>query len=201
MEEVMVKKILVCASWGYPLDTLEIRLFVKSVLDNVRTTVKAFHNNLPGNDWIKGFLRRHSNHLSERLVPNIKRVRAEVNSFIVNEFFDNLEISLDGIPPENIINYDETNLSDNPGERKCVVKRGCKHPERVMNSTKASYYIMFAGSAVGEILPSYVVYKAENLRSTWMLNGPSGTRYNRRLVSKNCTTIFKKKGGAKGCYW
>jgi transposase len=32
MEEVMVKKNLVCASWGYPLDTLEIRLFVKSVL-------------------------------------------------------------------------------------------------------------------------------------------------------------------------
>ena len=38
---------------------------------------------------------------------------------------------------------------------------------------------MYCGSADGTLLPPYVVYKAENLWSTWMEGGTSGTRYNR----------------------
>lgn len=38
---------------------------------------------------------------------------------------------------------------------------------------------MFAGSASGEILPPYVVYKAEHLWDTWTTGGPNGCRYNR----------------------
>lgn len=38
---------------------------------------------------------------------------------------------------------------------------------------------MFAGTASGELLPPYVVYRAENLWDTWTLGGPPGTHYNR----------------------
>lgn len=38
---------------------------------------------------------------------------------------------------------------------------------------------MFAGSAEGVLLAPYVVYKAENLWSTWTENGPPNTCYNR----------------------
>jgi len=38
---------------------------------------------------------------------------------------------------------------------------------------------MMAGNAEGELLPPYIVYKAENLYPTWTKNGLKGTRYNR----------------------
>lgn len=41
---------------------------------------------------------------------------------------------------------------------------------------------MFCGNAAGHCLPPYVVYRAENMWSTWTENGPQGTCYNR---SKN----------------
>ena len=48
-----------------------------------------------------------------------------------------------------------------------------------MNSSKSSTSIMFAGTAPGELLPVYVVYKAEKLWDTRTENGPAGARYNR----------------------
>ncbi|KAJ8946592.1 hypothetical protein NQ314_008847 [Rhamnusium bicolor] len=76
-------------------------------------------------------------------------------------------------PPSNIINYDETNLNNDPGKRKIITKRGCKYPERVMNQTKYAVSIIFAASEDGVLLPSYVVYKAKHLYSTWIQGGPS----------------------------
>lgn len=49
----------------------------------------------------------------------------------MEDYFRRLRLSLDGIPAENIINYDETNLSDNPGSVKCIFRRGTKYPERL----------------------------------------------------------------------
>jgi len=66
---------------------------------------------MPGKDCADGFLIRHKEQLSIRLCQNIKRVVA---------------ISLAGVPPSNILNYDETNLTDDPGRRKVITKRGCK---------------------------------------------------------------------------
>ena len=64
------------------------------------------------------------------------------------------------MPLSNIVNYDETNLSDDPGKRKVIIRRGTKYPERVINSSKSSTSVMFAAAADGTILPPYVVYKA-----------------------------------------
>lgn len=102
----------------------------------------------------------------------------------MNEFFTNLKETLQDengipIPPERIFNYDETNLADDPGTKKCIFKRGVRYPERICDSSKSSTSIMFSGSADGQMLPAYVVYKAENLWSTWTECGPKNTRYNR----------------------
>ncbi len=86
---------------------------------------------------------------------------------------------MEGVPNENIINYDETNLSDDPGRKKVFTKRGLKYPERVMNSSKSATSIMYAASASGAVLPVYVVYKAKHLYNTWTRNGPDNVRYNR----------------------
>lgn len=84
-----------------------------------------------------------------------------------------------GVEPTNIFNYDETNLSDNPGTTKCLFKRGVKYPERIRDFSKSATSIMFCGNAMGEMLPAYVVYKSENLWTTWMEGGPARTRYGR----------------------
>lgn len=97
---------------------------------------------------------------------------------ILNDYFHNLAESVDGVPPDNILNY-ETNLSDDPGRAEVLTKRGSKYPERIMNQSKSSISLMFAGTASGCLLPPYVVYKSLNMYDTWTQGGPEGTRYNR----------------------
>ena len=114
-----------------------------------------------------------------RLCQNITRKRTAVSKTATISYFNNLQETIEDILPQNIINYDETNLSDDPGRKKGAVKRGTQYPERIMNSSKSSTSIMFAETAAGELLPAYVVYKAEKLWDTWTENGLIEARYNR----------------------
>lgn len=82
------------------------------------------------------FLKRYHD-LSVRLASNIKRSRASINENILTEYIINLKEMITDVLPENIYNYDETNLTDNPGQKKVIVKRGCKYPERICNSSKS----------------------------------------------------------------
>ncbi len=50
--------------------------------------------------------------------------RASVGPDDVNEYFDNLGKTLEGVPPENILNLDETNVMDDPGKFRVLAKRG-----------------------------------------------------------------------------
>ena len=95
------------------------------------------------------------------------------------KYFDNLKEVLEDVPPTNILNYDETNLSDDPGNEKLIFKRGVKYPERIQNYTKGSTSVMFCGTATGDPLEPYVVYKATNMWNSWTTGGPPRARYNR----------------------
>ena len=58
------------------------------------------------------------------------------------------------VPASNIWNYNETNLRDYPGAQKYVIKRGIyKYPEKVMDSSKVAFSVMFTGNAEGDVLP------------------------------------------------
>jgi hypothetical protein len=72
-------------------------------------------DNLPGQDFVRGFLKRHPQ-LTVRTANLIKRGRAAVSHEDVNNFFDRFEEAVAGIPPQNMFNYDETNLRDKPGQ-------------------------------------------------------------------------------------
>lgn len=131
-----------------------------------------FQNNFPGLDWFKGFMYRHREYISERMAENIKRSRAAIcTSITITTYFEELKISLEGITPDCIVNYDETNITDDPGRKKIVARRGCQHPERIMDSSKSSVSVMFAGTASGNLLPPYIVYKAKNIYNGWTENG------------------------------
>lgn len=208
-EAFIVSRLKICGDWGYPLDSFALRMLIKEYLEKSERTVKQFKNNTPGKDFAYSFLKRHKKELSERLCQNIKRSRAAVSPEIITEYFDRLESELKDVPPENIVNYDETNLSDDPGKKKVIVRRGCKYPERIMNSSKSSTSVMFSCAGDGSLLPVYVVYKAVHLYDSWTEGGPKLTRYNRTKsgwFDSNCfedwvrtvaVPYFKKINGKK----
>lgn len=173
-EEAILNSALKCADWGFPLDLLEIRMLAKKYLDGRGRKVDIFSNNLPGKDWALSLLKRHKGLVSQRVSGNIKKARAKVSRETLSTYFENLEKTLSNIPPSNIFNFDETNVSDDPGSKKLVYRRGVKYPENVVNYSKSSTSIMMCGSADGTLLPPYVIYKSEHLYNTWKEGGISG---------------------------
>lgn len=74
---------------------------------------------MPGRDRAQYLLRRHKNVITNKLAANIKRSRADVSKPVIVDYFENLRETLNGVPPENLFNYDEINLQDDPGQKKC----------------------------------------------------------------------------------
>ena len=110
------------------------------------------------------------------MVTNISRKRAAVDSEAIEAYFAELADSLAGVPAENLINYDETGLTDHPGRRKCIVRRGTSYPETVANHSKVTTSDMFAGAASGHLLPPFVVYKAKNMYVLGAVDGRTSRR-------------------------
>ncbi|KAL0811812.1 hypothetical protein ABMA28_009240 [Loxostege sticticalis] len=113
-EHHIVQYLNVCSDWGYPLVTYDLRIMVKLYLDTMGITHKRFKDNMPGPDFASRFLKRHKDSISLRLCQNIKKSRARVSPDTIEKYFEELEETLKEIDPNNIINYDETNLSDDP---------------------------------------------------------------------------------------
>lgn len=178
-EKCIVACLEASSVWGYPLDSFELRTIIQTYLDSIGKTVPKFKNNKPGIDFAYSFTKRHKERLSERMCQNIKRARAKVTPAFINAYFDNLHNELEGVLACNIVNYDETNLSDDPGRRKVIAKRGLKYVERVMNYSKSATSIMYAASADGVVLLLYVVYRSKHMYDTWTVGGPQHVRYNR----------------------
>lgn len=179
MEAHLVEHLVKCAEYGMPLEITDIAFMVKAALDKAGVTVARFKNNLPGRDWIYGFQSRHKDSVTLRTCQNIKRSRGEVKPDDLKKYFKNLETSLKDVPPQNILNFDETNLADDPGQSKCLFKRGVKYPERIINYSKGNISVMFAGTASGELIPPYVIYKAQHLYDAWCERGPKNARFGR----------------------
>ena len=118
---------LLC-TWKVPLTGLDIRLLVKDYLDRAGVHDSRFCNSCPGEDRLKSFICRHK--LTQRLADNVKTARAEIDATGISEYFDELEQTVAGIPPTNIYNYDETNVTDDPGSTAIVCRRGLKRVER-----------------------------------------------------------------------
>ena len=116
--------------------------------------------------------------LTNRIATNISRKRTKMLQSELQYYFGNTQKELDGVPPSHIWNYDETNLCDDPGTRKYVMKRGTKYPEKVADSNKIAFSVMFLGTATDEILPLYIVYKATNLYNESVTGGPFSSHAN-----------------------
>lgn len=176
IEDVLIDQLNLVSEWSFPFDEYDLRMLAKMYLDERRIEIPQLKDNFPGVDWAKHFMKRHKGQISGRLASNISRRRAAVTASILDEFF--MEATdIKDVPPQNLINYDETNLTDNPGLKKFIFKRGCKYPERVVNSNpKSAISLMYSGTASGHLFPPYVVYKSSQLWTSWTEGGPTGTR-------------------------
>ncbi|KAJ8935524.1 hypothetical protein NQ318_005631 [Aromia moschata] len=113
------------------------------------------------------------------------------------KFFENITPALLDSNGDHIYNYDETNITGDPGARKVIVPRNakggtCPKPfqgvrERsrrsflnifhFLNPPRTAISIMVCGSVSGVLLPPMVVYKANNIYENWCNGGPPGTGY------------------------
>lgn len=153
----------------------DITLIIQRYLNYIKNTVKVFKDNRPGWEWGQLFLSRQPD-IKLTNGKNINRSRAQVNEEIINEFFDNLEIELNGVPAENIFNFDESGFHDDPKKKKMIFQRKCRNPEVIRNSTKSCYTAVFCGSAAGEMIPPYFIFKAKKTWSDWLIGAPPGSR-------------------------
>lgn len=174
-ERAFVNNIMKCSDWGFPLTERDLKLYIKSYLDARGVVEQKFTNNIPGDDWVKLFLKRHNTILGERWAANIKKSRAAVTKTTIEEYFNNLQATVEGVDPSCIFNYDESNVSDDPGKVKAIFRKGVKYPERVINHSKSATSLMMCGSASGVLLPPYIIYKGEHLWDTWKQGGPKGS--------------------------
>nr|CAH7717026.1 unnamed protein product [Callosobruchus chinensis] len=190
-EELAFEQHLIKMSeYGFPMVETDLRYAVKFYLDKKGIYIDKFKQNLPGYEWVKAFLKRHPN-LTRRMSSNIKKVRAKINAEDIEIYMENLNQVVKDVPFTHIWNYDETNLTDDPGSKKVICKRGAKYVENICNHSKSAVSLMFCGNAAGKILPPYIVYKAENMWSTWTENGPEGARYNRSKSGWFDTACFE----------
>lgn len=176
-EGMIASAINTLADWAVPMTGVEVRIFVKDYLDAMQLSNVIFKNNMPGKDWLNGFMNRHR--LTRRMADNVSASRAKITPEAVNCYFDHLAEELRGIPPSNIFNYDETNIRDDPGAVEVIVSRGRRRIERLAEHSKESTSIMFCGNAAGEYLPPMIVYKcgSGNVYEGWIEGGPQGTEY------------------------
>lgn len=153
------------------------------------------------------------NHFSKEIQSSqsyTKKARVNATKEILEEYVANLKECLQNVPPENIYNYDEINLTDDPDQKKkCGVKRGEKYPVNLRKTSKTSISMLLSGNAIGDILPPVVVYKSVRLWSSWVTGGPEGSRYNNtpsgcfdgfafeEWFLKSMLPVLKKKAGVK----
>jgi hypothetical protein len=133
-EKMLVERLKILGTWGFPLTKMDFCHFVKAYLDKkgVKTRMK---DNMPTFGFVETFLGRHKE-LTLRVANPIKRARASVSREDVQQFFAHYEQSVEGVLPENLCNYDKTNLRDDPGLKKCFFKKGQKYCEKVQNTSK-----------------------------------------------------------------
>ncbi|KAI8784184.1 hypothetical protein BgiBS90_015800 [Biomphalaria glabrata] len=127
-EETLLKAIEDCKK--PEMSIAEVVKIYKIPQRTLRNKVGGQHSKSHGGQCALGFLSRHEDLITQGTCQNIKRQRAALSHGDINVYFEHLRKSLDGVSAENILNYDKTNLTDNPGQKKCIFRRGIKHPER-----------------------------------------------------------------------
>ena len=123
-EGLIIEMVDMMCDWGFPFTKTDLCYFVQSYL-NKRGVTTRFTDNLPTRRFVDSFLGRHPDFTMRRTNP-IKRSRAGLSREEVLRFFEHYVKSAEGVPPENLYNFDESLLRDDPCSSSCIYRKGTK---------------------------------------------------------------------------
>ena len=113
-ERLILNRVQLMCDYGFPATPQDVRHYIKCYLDTKNRTVEQFKDNLPGTEYMFYLLKYHKDY-AKRLTSNIRHAGAAVDEMVLREYIEHLEKELEGIPPSNVWNFDETCLINDPG--------------------------------------------------------------------------------------
>lgn len=180
----LVDYIKTVAKMNYGMSKKQIRelAFKYAVANQKKIPITWNEPKLAGEEWMRLFLKRHSNEggLSVRKPEKTSLSRATCfNRTNVNKFFDNLEDvhkRFGPFPPERIWNQDETGVTTVQNPPKVVASRGAKQVG-VMTSAERGELVTVSTcvSALGNHIPPMMVFPRVNFKEYMLKGAPPGT--------------------------
>ncbi|KAK3927832.1 Pogo transposable element with ZNF domain [Frankliniella fusca] len=158
-EEDIKDHLMTLYDWGYPFSRCDIRLVVKQYLDTCGRKELRFRDNCPPDMWIERFLSRHVI-IRHRLCQNLPARTNPIDVSAIKQYVMNLSNVIQLVPPQNILNIMEIGLTGDPLKTMGVELRELRHPPG-KRKVKSAASVMLACTAVGKVLPSYVVYEGK----------------------------------------
>jgi hypothetical protein len=174
-EEGLVKCLEIAAEFNYPMSKRMLQDLVQDYVTEHQIPVPTkWKRGKPGIGWVRKFRHRWGARVKTRRPTNIKRSRAKVSPDAVRKFFEQIAPNLEGVPPSNIFNYDETGFKDDPGAEVAFFGRQCRYYEKVQNHSKSQFSVEFCCSADGTMLPPMTVYKSDttSVYRSWCIAAP-----------------------------
>ncbi len=179
-EKEIVDTCMLFGEWGFGLGRREVESVLHSYLKSTKKR-NPFRDNIPGEGWWSGFMRRHPE-LSRRKPQQLQMVRARsANQEVIEHWFTECldpvlrSLGLAG-KPELIYNVDESGFPLSWTPQTILTRRGQKSPQALVpGSGRENVTVQTCVSGSGQLLPPYVVYKGERLRADVTFGGPLGT--------------------------
>ena len=154
---------------GLPINSAVVIAAAEGILMNKNATLVS-KNGEGGikvklmDDWAKSLLKRMG--YVKRKACSKAKVDVERYEQLKDEFLLEIKVivNMDEIPPELIINFDQTALNYVPVSHWTMDQEGAKRVEVVAKDDKRQITAVFAGSCSGHFLPPQLIYEGKTSR-------------------------------------
>lgn len=180
-EDSLVEYIINVAHMKYGLTKKGVRLlalkFAKA--NNKSLPLNSETDSIAGEEWMRGFLKRHSDKLSIRTPEATSLSRCtSFNRHNVQLFYNNLKdvhARFGPISPDKIWNMDETGMTTVQGQSKIVAPKGAKQVGSATSAERGALVTMLkAVNAVGNAISPMLIFPRVHLKERMLFGGPAG---------------------------
>lgn len=158
-EEDVKEYLMTLYEWGFPFARWDVQMTVKQYLDACGRVEHRFKNNCPGEMWLERFLTRHPL-IRARLCNNTPSRSSLIDPEAVKQYMLNISSELEGVPPQNILNFMEIGLTGDPLKSMSIELRDLRYPIG-RRKVKSSTAIMVACTALGKVLPIFIIFEGK----------------------------------------